>query len=120
MRRIELSQAAPGMVLARNVENDKGMVLCTTGTPLSDALLGRLENVGVSHVSVEGHPVSVEGETSLAQEMEALERRFEKVDTDPLMLKIRELLRKQLKLRYGDESVLLLSGKNNDGEASGY
>ncbi len=91
------------MVLARKVENDKGMVLCKEGTELTAKILFRLENGKISHLTVQGHPVRVEGEGSLPEKIRELEHRFRKVESDPLMREIREIFREQLVHRFGEE-----------------
>ena len=105
MQRIRLEQAGAGMVLARKVENAKGMVLCAEGTVLTAALLERLGRSGVTHVTVEGRPVETEGGPTLEEELEALERRFSSVAGDPLMEAIRERVASLVRRRYQREEA---------------
>ncbi len=86
MQRILLAQAGPGMILAKEILNPEGMVLCGAGTPLSEALIERLANMDVVDVTVEGHPVNIEGEKTLNEELEEVDLRFQRVeDIVPLM-----------------------------------
>ncbi len=91
------------MVLAKGVENEKGMVLCKEGMELTDAILFRLENAKIAHISVEGYPVKIEGESPVSEMIQNLHHRFQKVESIPHMMKIRELYEQQLKNRYGEE-----------------
>lgn len=102
MQRINLEQAAPGMILAKKVENEKGMTLCKEGTELTDAILYRLENAKISQVSVQGRPIQVEGEKPLSERVEELHHRFQKVASDPLMQQILGIYERQLRDRYGE------------------
>jgi len=103
MQRIKLEQAAPGMILAKRVENERGMALCKEGTELTDSILLRFENAGIAFISVEGRPVAVEGEKSVAEQLSEVEHRFEKTASDPAMLKIKEIVVENLRNRYGED-----------------
>jgi len=79
------------------------MALCKEGTELTDSILLRFENAGISFISVEGRPVTVEGEKSFDEEIRELEGRFVKTASDPTMMKIREMVARSLRNRYGEE-----------------
>jgi hypothetical protein len=99
MQKIPLTLAASGMILAqdiKNPDNPEGPPLCGKGVTLTDSLLDRLQRMGIQSIAVEGHPVNIEGEKSLEEELEILDRRFRKVTDDPLMNKLREMYRIQL------------------------
>jgi len=86
VQEILINQADKGMVLARDVTNQDGRVLCGKGTELTDTLIERLKKIEITHVAVQGHPVTVEGERTLEEELQAIEKRFSRVsDTPPLM-----------------------------------
>ena len=86
MQEILTGQAAQGMVLAKDITNQEGRVLCGKGTALTDTLIERLKKMEITHVAVMGHPVEVEGEKTLEEEMQDIEKRFSRVlDTPPLM-----------------------------------
>ncbi len=90
------------MVLAKRVENERGMALCKEGTELTDSILLRFENAGISFITVEGRPVVVEGEKTCEEMLHEVERRFAKTVSDPTMLKIREIVLQNLRNRYGE------------------
>ncbi len=86
MQRILLAQAGPGMILAKEILNPEGMVLCGAGTALSPSLIERLASMDVVDVTVEGHPVNIEGEKTLQEELLEIDLRFRRVeDIVPLM-----------------------------------
>lgn len=79
MQKILSLQAAEGMVLAKDVETEEGRILCGKGTTLTGKIIERIRKMDVSHITVEGHPVTVEGEKSLEEELRDIERRFSRV-----------------------------------------
>ena len=93
MQDILTNMAAEGMVLAKDVLTPEGRVLCGKGTVLSDSLIERLKKMEISHVLVEGHPVQMEGEKTLEEELRDIDVRFSRVEKiAPLMyLKKRSL-----------------------------
>ena len=105
MQKIPLAQAAPGMVLARDIlnnDNPSSMPICGKGVKLSESLIARLQQMGVQSISVEGRPVKIEGEATAEQLLEALDQRFVRVEKDPLMLRVKELYRKQILTAMGE------------------
>ena len=86
------------MRLAKPIISNNGRVLCGEGTELSDSLISRLENLGVEGVTVEGFPVSMPGaeEKSTEDLIAELEERFKRVHSDNILMKIKEIFKKQL------------------------
>jgi len=86
VQRIMLAQAGPGMILAKEILNPEGMVLCGAGTSLTPGLIERLAGFEIFDVTVEGHPVNIEGEKTLREELQEIDLRFQRVeDIAPLM-----------------------------------
>ena len=98
MQKIPLDMAKSGMKLAKDVLTDNGRVLCGQGTELTDSLLSRLDNLGIESITVEGFPVPMPGEEVKPLEVliEELEERFKMVTSEPLLMEIKEILKKQL------------------------
>lgn len=95
MQDILTSMAAEGMVLAKDVLTPEGRVLCGKGTVLSGNLIERLKKMEIAHILVEGHPVQMEGEKTLEEELQDIEVRFSRVTKiAPLMY-----LKKRIKER---------------------
>lgn len=105
MQRIPVVLAKAGMVLARDVMSpgqSDGIPICGRGLSLTEGMIERLSRMGVESVCVAGHPLVLEGESSLEDLLGALDRRFERVQGDPLTLKIRDLYRNHLQKAWGD------------------
>ena len=104
MQKIPLDLAAPGMKLAKPVNNKRGMPLCGEGTELTEAILARLSDMGVERVTVEGHPLDAgPDEKTLSRQLEELHARFRRVEGDPLMSKIRDIFLERLRERAGEQ-----------------
>jgi hypothetical protein len=99
MQHIPLVLAKAEMVLATDVKRPnqpQGPPICGKGTPLTESLIERLAGMQVATIVVEGHPVAIEGEQTLEDQLGTLDRRFQRVAEDPLMMTIKELYRKQI------------------------
>ena len=81
------------MVIAKEVmrpDNPGGFPVCGKGTLLSESLIERLKRIGVQSLTVEGHPVKMEGAVSTEEQVAALEKRFRKISADPIMTMVKE------------------------------
>lgn len=109
MQKIPLDMAKSGMKLAKDVLTDNGRVLCGQGTELTDSLLSRLDNLGIESITVEGFPVPMPGEEVKPLEVliEELEERFKMVTSEPLLMEIKEILKKQLILKEEERKAYL-------------
>ena len=96
MQKILTAQASAGMVLAKDVLTGEGRVLCGKGTVLDQGLIDRLTRMEISHITVEGHPVVIEGEKTLEQELLDLDARFAKVTKIPPLMYLKKRLREKL------------------------
>jgi hypothetical protein len=107
MQTISISLAMSGMVLAREVRssnNPSERILCGKGVVLTESLISRLRHLGVESVAVEGHPVKVEGDQTAEDILAALDQRFSRVAHDPLMVKIKEIYRRQILRSMGENT----------------
>lgn len=99
MQNIPIALAKSGMVLAKDVlrlDQSSPVPICGKGTPLTDPLIERLKRMEIQSIIVEGHPVFMEGESTLEEQLEKLDKRFRQVADDPRMMKIKEIYRKQM------------------------
>lgn len=99
MQRIPFSLAHPGMILAKGVvrpDNPDGPPICGEGVELTESLIERLRHMGVKSVTVRGHPLELEGEKSLDELLEDLDRRFRRAAGDSLTLRLKEIYRDYL------------------------
>jgi hypothetical protein len=99
MQRIPIYQAKPGMVLAKEVRKEDDEIsppICGKGIVLTESLLSRLERMGIQALSVEGHPIKIEGDKSVDELLMALDKRFSKVMDDPLMIKLKDIYKENI------------------------
>ena len=97
MQKIPIGLAQDGMVLEKPVMRENGMVLVGEGTGLTSALIGRLENMGISKIVVKGEPLDLDeaggGNTSFTKRIERLDHLFRHYTDDEWMLKVKEFVR---------------------------
>ncbi len=78
------------MKLSRPIVNESGMVLLPQGTVLSDSLIGRIENMNIATVSIEG--VS-EPKKPLQDELAEIDDRFRMAADQPLMQMLKRIMK---------------------------
>jgi hypothetical protein len=99
MQRIPISLAKAGMVLAKELvrpENPNGPAICGKGMELTDSLLERLRNMDIQSITVQGHPVWMEGDKTLDDLLRELDQRFSRVAQDQLTGRLKDIYRKYL------------------------
>ncbi len=97
MQKIRVSELKAGMVLARDVINESGMVLLSEGTTLTDSLIARLGRMDLSHVSVEGvSPTDKNREQMLSE----LDQRFKLTEKEPYMDIIKGVIKMRIEEVY--------------------
>lgn len=105
MQNIPLTLAKAGMVVAKELkasDDPAGMTICGKGVKLTDSLIDRLGQMGIQSVTVEGHPVKMEGESSVEEMLAALEHRFRRAGDDSLMKTIKDIYAGQIRRSMGD------------------
>ncbi|HYE08312.1 MAG TPA: hypothetical protein VEL07_22550 [Planctomycetota bacterium] len=95
-QRILLTQASPGMVLARPVRLPNKVTLCPSGATLDDALILRLMNRGIKRVMVLGASVPQLPRVGVEETMRAVRERFSRVRDLPLMHLLEKLVEDKL------------------------
>lgn len=100
MKRVVIEELTAGMILAKPVTNNTGMVVLPVGAELDEATLSRLQRLGLTSVYVEGDAGDASGKTMAELEAE-LEHRFRRVIDDPIQYQIREAIRVQLRNSHG-------------------
>lgn len=104
MQKIPITLAQPGMILGQDIkssEDPSAMTICGKGMQLKESLLARLRDMGIQTLTVEGHPVKMDGEASLEEMLASLDIRFSRVSNDPLMLKVRDMYRRHIQRSMG-------------------
>lgn len=92
MQNLALKHLAEGMVVAKPVTNDKGMVLLAAGTELTSSLIERMQRMNVARVAVEGHPVDLPGQERMTPEerLAQLDQAFSRVTEEAHMMALKE------------------------------
>ena len=96
MRRIYLSEAKPGDVVAEPVVNDRGMVILPKGAELTAPVIGRLQKMNVTEVAVEGEDPNAPPPKTLEELLEELDERFEGLEGNRTMMDIMSIAREHL------------------------
>ncbi|MCP4714531.1 MAG: hypothetical protein GY868_05385 [Deltaproteobacteria bacterium] len=99
MQKIPVSKAAKGMVLAKPIARDNGVVLMGEGTELTDQIIGKLRDFDIKKITVKGRPVGtgLEEEKTLEQLYAEIDERFKTVADDTFCTKIKALIKKETK-----------------------
>ena len=84
-QRILITQAQPGMVLARPVTLPNKISLCGTGTELTDDLIQRFMLRGIKRLFVQGAALRSSANQPLAIRLENLHQRFSRVQDNSMM-----------------------------------
>jgi hypothetical protein len=91
-QRILVTQAAPGMVLARPVLLPDRMVLVGEGAELSEQLISQLMTRGIKRIVVRGHPFAGSNTVDWDERVRQLDERFSRVRSTPFMSALRDVV----------------------------
>ena len=95
-QKILITQAQPGMILARPVLTPKRVVLCGAGTRMSDHLIQQLTLRGIKRVHVQGTPVPGRSQKPLDEQIRDLRHRVSRVTDIPFMGRIERAIEAEL------------------------
>ena len=99
---ISLAHARPGMQVALDVCGDHGVVLLAAGAVLSEATLAALARRGVDRVQITESLSPKQRAARMADIEQRLEVLFRNAGTDPLLGKLREVVREHRLGDYGN------------------
>ncbi len=102
MQRLPLAYIRPGMKTFEEVIDAQGRVLCGKGIELTEDLIQKFAELGVSYITVEGTPVKLPWERTFSEEISLLEERFKGIE-DEFILQIKEILKEILAFKYSGE-----------------
>ena len=105
MQKIPVSKATEGMVLAKAVTRDSGLVLMGEGTALTDTLLQKLHDLEIKNIFVKGKPLGSGDEKTLEQLYAELEERFSTVAENKLCSQIKAAVKKDITRRKQEEDI---------------
>ena len=99
---IDVNELKPGMILAKSVYNQQGLLLLEKDTALTKKRIWILKTWGIRRVRVKGKP-KVDGKTAVEIERESretiekeLKAKFEDVIDNPVMKEIMKAAQRQL------------------------
>lgn len=98
-QRILVTQAAPGMILARPVQLPDRMVLVGEGVTISEQLIGQLMNRGIKRIVVRGSPIPSPRKEDWATRVRQLDLRFSRIHRYPFMTALRDVVARVLASR---------------------
>ncbi len=99
-QRILVTQAIPGMELARPVLLPDRMVLVGEGAVLTDAMITQMLKRSIKRIVVRGLPIDHATQGDYGARMTALKERFSRVDHIPLMRALHDLVARNLAKRF--------------------
>lgn len=102
MQRIPVRLAKPGMILAKPLLRDNGLVLIAEGTEISESLVSRLATMNIESIVVKGSPLNLEGmgdSSSFSKRIERMDHLFRKYRSDPFMMKLKMRLKEYFQLK---------------------
>ena len=98
---IPLADAEIGMILARVVTNEKGMILCAEGTPVTERLISLLKQRAVTTISIVSDEEDMSEDDYLTLK-DKIEKRFAAAgDSDSLLGKLKIAVLERLKDKKG-------------------
>ncbi len=104
MQRIPVSKAREGMVLAKPVARDNGVVLMGEGTELDERLIEKLVDLDIQKIAVKGKPLGTLGDDKpLEQLLSELDERFSTNADDRMCMQIKDCIKQDCIRRKEDE-----------------
>jgi hypothetical protein len=112
MQKIPLNLAKPGMMLAKPMARENGVVIMAEGTELTDSLIYRLENMKIDHIVVKGNPVDMGSASISAQErIKRMDHLFRMHGKNVWMGKVKGFLKRYFALKASQEAAALAAEK---------
>ena len=91
---IALTNVQAGMITAKPVKDPQGRTLCKEGTPLTERLLSRFNQMQIATLYVESNEALSSDERKQMQD--SLAHRFQDVLDDPLLKELHDILQTHL------------------------
>ena len=106
MQKIPLNLAQAGMVLAKPVTRENGMVLVAEGTELSESVISRLQRMEIPQIVVKGEPLDLDdaGGASAGKRLERLNHLFRAYEDDPWMQEVKSFFKDYFRSRAAREA----------------
>lgn len=98
-QRILVTQASPGMFLARPVQLPDRMILVGEGAQVTEQLIGQLISRGIKRIVVRGKPIAGPSKQDWESRVAQLDQRFSRVRVNPFMNALRDVVARVLARR---------------------
>jgi hypothetical protein len=108
MQKIPLNLAKPGFRLAKPVARADGAVVVPQGAELTEAILDKLDMMGVEVVVVDGEPITMDGVasgTNYDVRLQRLDHLFRKHQDDAWMNQLKGLIREFFTMKAAGKSA---------------
>ncbi|MBN2163229.1 MAG: hypothetical protein JXR25_09435 [Pontiellaceae bacterium] len=89
MKDVPIDDIASGTILAASLMSEKGSLILSRGTVLSDSILARLRRIGVEALPVSVNQEKLEQERSDLRE--AIEKRFQGSERNPYLQELKRI-----------------------------
>ena len=97
MQKIPLSLAKPGMKLAKPITKSNGMPIIAAGVELSDALISRLDGMGIDKIHVVGDAVAASQNPS--ERVTRMDQLFRRLEGEPFQGQVKGYLREYFTIK---------------------
>lgn len=97
MPRVPIDKIKPGMKLSRPIVNEMDVVLIGEGVELTDTLIKRIRDMGISSVYIEGISKPKKSKEEMLRE---LNERFKKTENEPHMYLLKKVLSETIEEMY--------------------
>lgn len=109
MQKIPLSLAKPGMKLAKAITKANGMAIVGSGMELTEALIDRLDGMGIDKIFVVGDAVAASQNPS--ERVVRLDHLFRRLGDDSYMVKVKAYLREYFTIKAAADAASAGQGK---------
>ncbi|MDO9632344.1 MAG: hypothetical protein Q7I92_10640 [Humidesulfovibrio sp.] len=109
MQKIPLSLVKPGMKLAKAITKANGMAIVGSGVELTEALIDRLDGMGIDRVFVVGDAVAVSQNPT--ERMLRLDQLFRRLNDDAYMVKVKAYLHEYFAIKAAADAAAATPGK---------
>lgn len=93
MQKIPVSELKAGMVIAKAIMNESGMVLLGEGTALTHSIISRLKRMDLNSIFVEGALITGKSREEMLSDLDS---RFKKTEKEPHMELIKGIIRDRI------------------------
>ncbi len=109
MQKIPLSLAKVGMKLAKPIAKANGMPIVGVGVELTEALIDRLDGMGIDKICVVGDAVAAS--QSPTERVLRLEHLFRRLEGDEWMVQVKAHLREYFTIKAASEAAQAAQGQ---------